>query len=417
MVQEEIAIIGAGQAAAALAARLRENGCDGRITLYGAEPHPPYQRPPLSKRYIAERWPEDRLAFKTPEAWRALNVDLALGERVTSVDPAARTLTVCGATRSWTKLALTTGAAPRRPPGALRDLEGVYVLGDLADANRLALELKPGRTLLVIGGGYIGLEVAATSVQLGLRVVMVEQAPRILSRVASAETAARLRALHCARGVTLHEGRRIAGVFGAPRVEAVELDDGTRIQTDLVVVGIGAEPRTKLAEAAGLACADGVLVDEYGRSSAPSVWAAGDCANFPLNGLRTRLESVQNAVDQAECVADDMTGRGRPYRPTPWFWSDQYDMKLQIVGLSRGAETLVVKRSARGESVWYFRDGQMIAVDALNDARAYMAAKKLLEAGRVVCKAEVERADFDPAALLKKRPDLIGADLRPDRRR
>lgn len=417
MAQEEIAIIGAGQAAAALAARLRENGCDGRITLYGAEPHPPYQRPPLSKRYIAERWPEERLAFKTPEAWRALKVELALGEPVLSVDPAARTLKVGGARRSWTKLAFTTGSAPRSAPGELRGLEGVYVLGNLADANCLASELKPGRALLVIGGGYIGLEIAATSVQLGLRVAVVEQAPRILSRVASAETAARLRALHCGRGVALHEGRRIARVFGAPRIEAVELDDGARIEADLAVVGIGAAPRTDLAEAAGLACGDGVLVDAYGRSSAPSVWAAGDCANFPLDGLRTRLESVQNAVDQAECVADDMTGQSRPYRPTPWFWSDQYDMKLQIVGLSRGADSLVVKRSARGESVWYFRDGQMIAVDALNDARAYMAAKKLLEVGPVVSKAEVERAGFDPAALLKKRPDLVGAGPRSDSRR
>ncbi|MFG1239441.1 FAD-dependent oxidoreductase [Xanthobacter autotrophicus DSM 597] len=401
--EEHIAIVGAGQAAASLALRLRHGGYSGALTIFGDEPHPPYQRPPLSKAYLKREWTVDRLYLRPAEFWSGLGVDVVTGAPVTALDPAARTLEVGGRSVAWTKLALATGTRPRPLPPEFADLSGVYELRSLADADRLEGEIRPGRRLLVLGGGYVGLETAAVAAKAGVTVTVVERAPRILERVACAETSDAIRALHAGHGVRILEGRSVAQVEAREgTVAAVTLDDGTRLEVDAVLVGIGVLPRDELARAAGLTCDNGIVVDAHGRTSVGGIWAAGDCASFPFQGVPTRLESVQNAVDQAECAADDMLGHTRSYAPVPWFWSDQYEMKLQIVGLNRGYDAVLRRQSERGESLWYFRDGRMIAVDALNDARTYMAAKKLLEAGAVLTLDEVADAGFDPVARMKR---------------
>lgn len=399
--QDHVAIVGGGQAAASAAARLRRNGFVGAITLFAAEPHPPYQRPPLSKKYLGGEWGAERLWLHPPAFWAENRIELRLGTAVTAIDPVARTLTAGGATHPWTHLILATGTRPRPLPAGFAGRSNVFEIRTLADIDRFRPVLRPGARLAVLGGGYIGLETAAVARLAGMEVTVIERAPRILERVASPETATAIRALHAAHGVRILEGRGVAGTTGAAAITGLTLDDGTRLDLDAAVVGIGVLPETALAEAAGIACGNGIAVDGYGCTSVPGVWAAGDCACFGLDGLPTRLESVQNAIGQAEAAADDICGQGRAYAPVPWFWSDQYDAKLQIAGLSRGYEAVIAKPSDRGLSHWYLRGGRLIAVDALNDARAFMAARKLLEAGIAVTEAQIADPDFDPARLLK----------------
>lgn len=399
---ETIAIIGAGQAGAALAARLRLKGHDGPITVYGAESAPPYQRPPLSKKYLGGEWEAERLWLRAPDFWTANGIDLRLGQPVTMIDSELGHLVWGGELQDWDKLALTTGTAPRPLPPSLAGRENVHELRNIADVDRLRPAFQTGRRLIIVGGGYVGLETAAVAATAGLIVTVIERAPRILERVACAETADHVRTLHRKHGVTIHEGRSIVKTVGSAAIEAMILDDGSRIACDLVVAGVGVLPQTDLAETVSIRCDNGIVVDAFGRTSAPGIWAAGDCACFELDGVPTRLESVQNAIDQAESVADDMLGQGRPYRPVPWFWSDQYDVKLQIVGLNRGYDTVVGVGSARGQSNWYFREGRLLAVDALNDGRAYMAAKKLLDARAEIDIAQVDRPDFNPMDLLQR---------------
>jgi len=393
-----IVVVGAGQAGAALAAKLRGLGFDGPLTLVGAEPVAPYQRPPLSKKYLMGEAGVDRLLLR-PEAWYAeQGIALRLGAPVTALDRAAREIEVARARLGYDRLVLATGAAPRRLPAAVGgDLAGVHVLRDLADADGLAPEMVAGRRLVVVGGGYIGLEAAAVAAARGMRVTLLEAAPRILARVACAETADWFRALHAGHGVEVLEGATLARLAGGPRVEAAELACGRRIGCDAVVVGIGVAPAVALAEAAGLAVDNGIAVDALGRTSDPDIWAAGDCASFPHAGGRLRLESVQNAIDMAEAVAANLMGAGVPYVPQPWFWSDQYDVKLQIAGLGTGADRIVVRDTPPGRSHWYFAGPRLVSVDAMNDARAYMVGKRLIEAGR----SPAAEALADPATDLR----------------
>ncbi|RJL21146.1 NAD(P)/FAD-dependent oxidoreductase [Paracoccus siganidrum] len=380
-----IVILGAGQAAASMAARLRAKGHDGPLTVIGAEPVAPYQRPPLSKAYLLGQMGLDRLLLRAPEWWAEQRIELRLGETATAIDRAAKRVTTSAGQLPYDALALTLGAAPRRLPAALGgDLPGTHVIRGLADVDALAAQMRPGRRLVVIGGGYIGLEAAAVARKLGLEVTLVEAAPRILGRVAAAETAEMIRALHLAHGVEILEGAPIQRIAGTTRAEGVALADGRQLPADLVVMGIGVLPETTLAATAGLTLQDGIATDAFGRTSDPAIWAAGDCASFPQPGGRLRLESVGGAIDMAECVADNMLGANRPYAARPWFWSDQFDAKLQIAGLNSGHDRIVTRPGdgQHGGSVWYFRDARLIAVDALNDARAYMIGKRLIEAGR-----------------------------------
>lgn len=402
MEQEHIVIVGAGQAGASIALRLRSGGFSGAITIIGEEPSLPYQRPPLSKKYLSGEWEWERLLLRPAAFWSKAGIEILTDVAVSAIDLEARVVVAGGRRLTWDKLALATGTVPRPMPGRLAELGGVHELRTLTDVEGLRPSFKPGRRLLIIGGGFIGLETAAVAARSCLDVTVIERAARVLERAVCAETSDYIRAVHQAHGVRILENSAIASVLGEVGVEGVELETGERIEADLALVGIGVLPRVSLAEDVGIACDNGIVVDAFGRTSAAGVWAAGDCANFPFEGGRARLESVQNAADQAEIVADDMLGRSRPYQPVPWFWSDQYDEKLQIAGLNRGYDTVVSRRSERGVANWYLRGGKAIAVDAINDARTYMAARKLFEGGFELDAALVSRPDFDPVAVLRR---------------
>jgi 3-phenylpropionate/trans-cinnamate dioxygenase ferredoxin reductase subunit len=394
-----IVIIGAGQAGAALAAKLRALGHDGPITMVGAEPAPPYQRPPLSKAYLLGEMELERLYLRAPSFWDDQSITLKLGAPVTSIDRTARTVRVDGETISYDHLALTTGSQPRRLPAAIGGaLAGVYTVRTLADVDAMAPEFRAGRNLLVIGGGYIGLEAAAVGAKLGLNVTVVEMAPRILQRVASPETSDYFRREHGAHGVRILENTGLDRLLGEGQVTGAKLSDGTEIAVDFAIVGVGITPATLLAEEAGLEIENGIRTDQFGRTSDPHVWAAGDCASFPHHGGRIRLESVGNAIDQAEIVAENILGRGQAYEAKPWFWSDQYEVKLQIAGLNTGYDRIVTRSGEEGAvSYWYYKGDTLLAVDAMNDAKSYMIGKRLIEMGRSPDPAAIA----DPATNLK----------------
>lgn len=392
-----IVVVGAGQAGASLAARLRALGYDGPLTLIGDEPVPPYQRPPLSKKYLTGEMTLDRLFLRSDAFWAEHAIELRLGAKVTRLDPAARRVWLGAEAVAYDQLALTTGAEPRLlPPVMGGALDGVYPVRRLADVDRMAPEFAPGRGVLIVGGGFIGLEAAAVARQRGLAVTLVEAAPRILGRVCAPETSDALRALHLRQGVRILEGAALSRLTGDGRVNGAELADGEPLAADFVVLGIGIVPAVDLALEAGLAIDNGIAVDALGRSSDPAIWAAGDCAAFVFRGARIRLESVQNAIDQAEAVAANMLGADLPYAPVPWFWSDQYESKLQIAGLNTGYDRVIVRRSGQARSHWYYAGDTFLAVDAIDDPRAYMLGKRLLEAGR----------SPDPAALADPATDL-----------
>ncbi|CAH0164393.1 Rhodocoxin reductase [Agrobacterium fabrum] len=399
---ERLVIVGAGQAAFALASKLRALKDERPITIIGSEDAYPYQRPPLSKKYLLGEMSFDRLMFR-PEEWYAENnVDIRLSTWVEEIDRAAKTVRMQdGSTLSYDKLALATGAAPRLLPASIGgDLEGVLTVRDKRDADRLVDEMKPGRRLLVIGGGYIGLEAAAVARKLGLEVTLIEMADRILQRVAAKETADIMRGIHQAHGVSIREKTglvRLVGMDG--RVAAAELSDGSMLDVDFVIVGIGVTPNDRLARESGLDVGNGIVVDALTRTSDADIHAVGDCAMLPWRGQHVRLESVQNAVDQAEAAAAVLAGTEAAYEAKPWFWSDQYEVKLQIAGFNLGYDETMLRPGARegSWSVWYFRDGRFVAVDAVNDAKAYVAGKKLLDTG-----VEPDRAILaDAAADLK----------------
>lgn len=376
-----VVIVGAGQAGAALAAKLRALDHADEIVMLGDEAAPPYQRPPLSKAYLLGEMAEDRLWLRTPEFWADQRVTLRLGRAVTDLDPVAKTVTVAGGVVEYDQLALTLGSSPRRLPAALGgSLDGVHAVRTLADVDAMRGEFVAGRRVIIVGGGYIGLEAAAVAAKLGLAVTVLELAPRILQRVAAPETSAHVRALHQAHGVTVLESTGLDRLEGDSRVTGAVLKDGRVLPADFVIVGMGVVPNTHLAELAGLVIDNGIATDGFGRTSDPSIWAAGDCASFPHGDGRLRLESVGNAIDMAEAVAANMLGANRPYLAKPWFWSDQFDLKLQIAGLNAGYDR-VVTRTLGGTSFWYYRGGTLLAVDAMSDGRAYMVGKRLIEAG------------------------------------
>lgn len=384
-----IVVIGAGQAALTLAETLRRGGETRPITLIGTEVHPPYQRPPLSKAYLSGGMPRERLWLKPPEWYADHEIDLLLGVEVTAIDRRRSQVVLSdGGVRAYGQLVLATGSRPRPLPAAAGgDLAGVHVIRGIDDIDRLAAQLASARAVLVIGGGYIGLEAAAVARGLGKSVTLVEAAPRILARVACDRTAAMVRDLHLSHGVDLREGlgvaRLVPGADGA--AAGARLADGTGVAADLVIVGIGGIANDALARSAGLRCGDGsggVCVDAFCRTEDPDILAAGDVALFDIDGSGSmRLESVQNACDQARAAAATLLGREEAYAPVPWFWSDQYDMKLQIAGLNRGADRTLLRPGRRPGtgSVWYFQAGRFVAVDALSDPRAYMAGKRWLE--------------------------------------
>jgi 3-phenylpropionate/trans-cinnamate dioxygenase ferredoxin reductase subunit len=379
-----IAIIGAGQAGASLALALRVLGHQGPITIIGEEPALPYERPPLSKAYLTGKVGRERLSLRAAAFYDDNNINVVTGLRVEAIDRFEKRICAGAMSFEYDLLALTTGAKPRRFPARVGgDLPGVHVMRTLADTEAVASECCPGAKALVIGGGYIGLEAAASFRNLGMDVTLVEGGDRILGRVAGAETSDYFRALHIAHGVKVREGVGLSSLVGKDRLTGAILSNGETMAVDIVLVGIGVVPDVSLAEAAGLAIDGGIIVDSGGRTSDPFIWAAGDCTSFPYKGRRIRLESVQNAIEQAQVVAENMLGNETQYVPVPWFWSDQYDVKLQIAGLNSSYDRIVVRPSDRQGVVshWYFSGDDLLAVDAMNDPRSFMAAKRLLERG------------------------------------
>ncbi len=373
--------------------------------LVGEEDHLPYRRPPLSKTCLTEGVSADSLLIR-PASWYD-GIELRLGCRVAEISRRdGRLLLGNGEHLAYDQLVLCTGSRAR-PLGrdAGGELAGVHTLRSLADAARLQSGLLPGKRLLVVGGGYVGLEVAAAARRRGLSVLLVEAGPRILGRVASAATAEYFRVMHETRGVEIREATGLDRLLGTERVERAILSDGSEHEVDLVVVGIGGLANAELAARAGLETSNGIVVDAHCRTTDPEILAAGDCASFPLGGRHVRLESVQNASDQSEVAAATLSGRERAYAPVPWFWSDQYETKLQIVGVSHGHDSIVVRPGQRGDakSIWYFRGDELLAVDAINDPSSYMTGRRLLTAGISPNRRDVANTDVPLTAMLPPR--------------
>jgi 3-phenylpropionate/trans-cinnamate dioxygenase ferredoxin reductase component len=383
---EQIVIVGGGQAAIQAVDTLRRRGFSGKLTLVGEEPWLPYQRPPLSKKYLAGALERERLALRPAQFFAEHQVQTHLGRRVTDLAPHAHHVRLDdGLVLPYDALLLATGSRPRRltVPGA--DLGGVHYLRTIADADRIRAECAPGRRLLVIGGGYIGLEVAATARELGVEVTVLEMAERVMNRVTCPEVSAFYEAEHVRRGVQLRCRETVRALHGdGRRVRAVVSEQGREYPADLVVVGVGVVPADELAKSAGLECENGIVTDGHCRTSDAAIYAAGDCASH-LNrqyGRHLRLESVDNAFEQGATVALNLLGTPTPHDKVPWFWSDQYDLKLIIVGIAQAYDKVVMRGdpATRSFSACYLRGGELIAIDTVNNAKDQMAARKLIAA-------------------------------------
>ena len=393
-------IVGGGHAGGQAAASLRQAGYAGAIIIVGEEPHVPYQRPPLSKQYLAGEQGLDRVILRPEAFYRDKRIELRRGVRAVGLDAGARALELeDGAVLRYDKLLLATGARARRldVPGA--DLAGIFLLRTIADVDRIRAELAPGKRLVIVGGGYIGLEAAAVATVAGLNVTVLELAPRILQRVATPQLSDFYGALHADAGVAIRTGVAVAGFDGERgRLAAVRCADGATAPADLAIVGAGVVPNVELAANAGLRCDDGIVVDERCATSAADVYAAGDCTNHPnpLLGRRLRLESVPNAMEQARVAAANMAGGGKTYASVPWFWSDQYDLKLQMAGFAADGDSSVMRGdpASRRFTAFHLKGDVLVAVDAVNAPREFMACRQLI--GR----------QLDPARLADPLVDL-----------
>jgi len=385
---ESIVIVGAGQAAAQLAISLRQGGHAGIIRAICDEPYLPYQRPPLSKKFLAEYRDPDSLFLRPATFWNDQNVEFELGVPAGAVDPRQHRVTLTdGRELDYGTLVLATGTSARVLPVPGIELPGVFSLRRIDDVVALRPALNDAHRVVIVGGGYIGLEVAAVVRTEGRIVTVLEAEDRVLKRVTGPATSAFFDRYHREHGVDIRLGARLTAIEGDTRASSVWLASGEMLPADLVLVAAGARANDDLAVAAGLPCQDGVLVDELARTGAPDVFAVGDCTRFPSRryGRRLRLESVQNAIDQAKAAATTILarearapGKPQPYDPVPWFWSDQYDIKLQIAGLTDGYETIdtIGDPAAARFSVEYRSGGRLIAVDAVNDARAHMLSRR-----------------------------------------
>jgi len=388
MGKADVVIVGAGHGGAQCAIALRQNGFTGSIAVIGREPEPPYERPPLSKEYFAREKTFDRLYIRPLDFWKDKQVELVLDIEVTAVDPKAKRLSLSDRTDfEYGSLVWAAGGDPRRLtlPGA--DLAGLHAVRTRADCDQLMGEIDGGvRNIVVIGGGYIGLEAAAVLTKLGCKVTLLEALPRVLARVAGAELSAFYEAEHRSHGVDLRTEVAVEAIEGEGRVTGVRLVGGEVIPADAVIVGIGIVPAVGALIAAGASGGNGVDVDEYCRTSLPDVYAIGDCAAFACGfagGTVMRVESVQNANDMATCVAKAICGDPQPYHAFPWFWSNQYDLRLQTAGLSVGYDATIVrgKPEERSFSVVYLKGGKVIALDCVNMVKDYVQGRKLVEAG------------------------------------
>ncbi|MCE5292424.1 MAG: FAD-dependent oxidoreductase, partial [Nocardiaceae bacterium] len=378
-----VLIIGASHAGAQLSANLRQDGWTGEILVIGDEPALPYHRPPLSKTYLAGKTTLDDLLIRPAEFYAKNDINFRVG-RVASINRQAHSVTLSdGEEVSYDKLALCLGARPRRLPIAGTELPGVHYLRDAADIEAIREGLDGARRVVIIGAGYIGLETAASLRKLGVEVTVLESAERVLQRVTAPEVSAFYSRVHREEGVDLRTGVSISAIEGDERVRGVRLADGELIDADLVIIGIGVVPNTELAEAAGLAVANGILIDEHGLTSDPDIVAAGDCANYviPRYDRQLRLESVPSAGEQAKAAAASICNKSKAITALPWFWSDQYELKLQIAGLNEGYDEVVLRgdpEAGRSFACFYFKQGEMIAADCVNHPKEFMFARRVV---------------------------------------
>lgn len=385
-----VIIIGAGQAGGETAQRLRQGGFKGDICLIGEEPFAPYQRPPLSKKYLSGELETARVLLRPPEVYAEEQVTFQPSSRAVWIDRANKRVRLEGGRElSYDALVLATGARPRRLSLAGADLAGSFVLRSIADVDAIRPAFKPGAKLVVVGAGFIGLEVAAVARQAGLDVTVIENAVRPLARVTSPDVAGFFLDEHTAHGVRFVLGGQPALIKGVEHVTGVRLADGTEIPADLVIAGIGVTPETTLAQQCGLKVEDGIVTDGACRTSDPAIYAIGDCARRPMvhYGARVvRLESVHNAIEGAKIAAAGILGTKPPVEEAPWFWSDQYDLKLQIAGLFGGYDHTVSRGAMKDRSfaMFYYKEGRLIAVDAVNRPAEYLGAKMLIQTGRSV---------------------------------
>lgn len=404
--QAEIVIVGAGHAASELAVTLRQEGCTGRIMMIGEERPLPYQRPPLSKTYLSGKVDAEGLLIRPATAYEQAHIDCLLGVRVEAIDRELRQVRLADGRRvGYARLALATGGRARRLEIAGSDLHGIHYLRSQADVEAIRPGLRAGRRLVIVGGGYVGLEVAAVAVRMGVQVTVLEAAPRVLARVTAPQISTFYEALHRDNGVEILTGVEVEGFAAGEcpvHVGEVLCKDGRRIEADLVIVGVGLIPNVELAEAAGLEVDNGILIDEHGRTSDADIVALGDCTSYPclFYGRRLRLESVPSAIDQARTAAATLCGKSRRIENLPWFWSDQYDLKLQMAGLNQGYERMVLRGSfeRRSFAAFYLQGERVIAADVVGRPADFMQAKRLI-AERVMVD---DTALADEGRLLKE---------------
>ncbi|MFC4252817.1 NAD(P)/FAD-dependent oxidoreductase [Sinimarinibacterium flocculans] len=393
-VDSTVVIVGAGQAGGEAAAELRRQGFAGRVIMLGEETQPPYKRPPLSKAYLSGAATQESLYVMQPAQLDKVKIEFRGNTKVVRIDRKDKLLELAdGSTQKYDKLVIATGGRARPLPLPGADASNVFVLRTIEDVQKIKALCEPGKRVTIIGGGFIGLEGAAVLVKMGLKVTLLEGLPRVLARVTVPEVSAFFERVHREAGVDLRTGAQLAGFEGTP-VNAVTLADGTRIETDFVVVGIGLIPNTELADAAGLKIDNGIVVDQYARTGDPDIYAAGDCTNHPSTflGRNVRLESVQNAMEQGRAVARNILGKNEPYQTVPWFWSDQYDLKLQTVGISGAHDQIVLRgdpATARNFAVFYLKGGKLIAADTVSRPQEFMFAKKLVAEGAVIDPAKL----------------------------
>ena len=377
-----VVIIGAGHAAGQAAASLRQAKYEGDITIIGDEAHIPYQRPPLSKAYLKGDQGADKIYLRAESFYTDRDIAMKLNTSATGIDTQSKTVALStGETLDYNHLLISTGSRPRKLNIEGSDLPGIHYLRTMDDVDGLRDGMQPDANLVIVGGGYIGLEVAAVGRELGLNVHVLEMEKRILQRVTTPEMSAYYHQLHEGRGVNIHTSTTVTGFAGDGKVEEVICGD-QRFPADIVIVGIGVIPNTELAEAAGIHCDNGIVVDDHCRTSDPHVYAAGDCTNHPnpLLDRRLRLESVPNAMDQARVSTANMLGDDKAYAAIPWFWSDQYELKLQMVGFSADGDTQVLRgdMASNAFAVFYMKDGKVVAADAVNSPKEFMLCKQLV---------------------------------------
>ena len=379
----EIVVIGSGQAAIQTVMSLKRNEFTGSIKVIGEEDHLPYQRPPLSKDFLLEEYKPERVSLKKKEFYEENGVDLILGKRAESIDTILKEITLSDENKiRYDQLIIATGSRVRKlnVPGS--DKKGIYYLRDLDDANALKQRLKKNKKMVIVGAGYIGLEVASVAASLGVEVTVIEMANRVMNRTVDPIISSYYQKLHESHGVKIHLDNGLKAFEGGDSVNAVLCSDGLILEADLVVIGAGVLPNQEIAIEAGLECNNGIMVNEFGETSTAHVYACGDCTNHPNKGLNTRLrlESVHNAMEQSKTVANTIMGNKEPYDQVPWFWSDQYDHKLQLVGIS-GDHDEVVMRGLESEQkflLFYLKNSELIAVNAINSSKEFLICRKLV---------------------------------------